>query len=57
LYNVAAADKYNDSRYDGSFRTVRLATQAGGGFIVGDTAFVLAYTNAMADSMNAIPKP
>ncbi|RWZ87044.1 MAG: RagB/SusD family nutrient uptake outer membrane protein [Hydrotalea sp. AMD] len=57
LYNVAFADKLNDSRYDGSFRTVWLATQAGGGFNVGDTAFVLAYTNAMADSMNAIPKP
>ncbi|MGC8751773.1 RagB/SusD family nutrient uptake outer membrane protein [Hydrotalea sp.] len=56
LYNIAFADKYNDSRYDGSFRTVWLASQSGGGFNVGDTAIVLAYTNAMADSMNAIPK-
>ncbi|WP_207494796.1 RagB/SusD family nutrient uptake outer membrane protein [Aridibaculum aurantiacum] len=56
LYNVAFADKTNDSRYDGSFRTVWLATTAVGPFAVGDTAFILAKTNAQADSMNAIPK-
>jgi hypothetical protein len=57
LYNTAFADKENDSRYDGSFRTVWLATVAGGGFNIGDTAFVLAHTDHIADSMNAIPKP
>lgn len=56
LFNVAFADKFNDARYNGSFRTVWKATVAVGGFAVGDTAFVLANTNAIADSMNAIPK-
>jgi hypothetical protein len=56
LYNTAFADKTNDSRYDNTFRTVWLATQATGPFAVGDTAFILAKTNAQADSMNAIPK-
>lgn len=56
LFNTAFADKDNDSRYNGSFRTVWLATTAAGTFAVGDTAIVIANTNAMADSMNAIPK-
>lgn len=56
LFNTAFADKINDSRYDNSFRTIWLASQSGGGFNVGDTAFILANTNAIADSMNAIPK-
>jgi len=56
LFNTAFAEKYSDSRYNGSFRTVWLATVAGGGFNVGDTAFMLANTNTGADSMNAIPK-
>jgi len=56
LFNTAFADKTNDSRFDGSFRMVWLATTAVGGFSIGDTAFMLAKTNAIADSMNAIPK-
>jgi len=56
LFNTAFADKYSDSRYNGSFRTVWLTSTAGNGFAVGDTAFVLANTNGIADSMNAIPK-
>ncbi|MDB5193657.1 MAG: outer membrane protein nutrient binding [Segetibacter sp.] len=56
LFNTAFADKNNDSRYDNSFRTVWLATIASGTFALGDTAFILAKTNAQADSMNSIPK-
>ncbi len=56
LFNTAFADKTNDSRYDNTFRTVWLTTIASGPFAVGDTAFILAKTNAQADSMNAIPK-
>jgi hypothetical protein len=56
LFNTAFADKINDSRYISTFRTVWLTTTAGGGFNLGDTAFILAYTNQIADSMNAIPK-
>lgn len=53
LYNVAFADKTNDSRFDGSFRMAWLATQDGGGFRTNiDTGFVLAKTNAIADSLN-----
>ncbi|HTE12898.1 MAG TPA: RagB/SusD family nutrient uptake outer membrane protein [Chitinophagaceae bacterium] len=55
LFNTAFADKINDSRFDNSFRMVWLATQAGGGFAVGDTAFVLAKTKAYADSINTQP--
>lgn len=55
LYNVAFADKFNDSRYDGSFRTVYLASVTGGGFTANvDTAFIMAKTNAIADSLNGI---
>ncbi len=54
LFNTAFADKTNDSRFDNSFRMVWLATQAGGGFAVGDTAFVLAKTQAYADSINGL---
>lgn len=55
LYDTAFADKFNDSRYDGSFRTVYIATQTGGGFTAGvDTAFVVAHTNQIADSLNGI---
>jgi hypothetical protein len=52
LFNTAFADKTNDSRFDNSFRMVWLATVAGGGFAVGDTAFVLAKTQGYADSIN-----
>lgn len=56
LFNTAFADKVIDSRYDNSFRTVWLTTTAVTGFNLGDTAFVLANTDRIADSMNAIPK-
>jgi starch-binding outer membrane protein, SusD/RagB family len=55
LYNTAFADKFNDSRYEGSFRTAYIASQTGGGYTANvDTAFVLALTNAIADSLNGI---
>jgi hypothetical protein len=55
LYNVAFADKTYDSRFDGSFRMVWIATQTGGGFTTDvDTGFVLAKTNRIADSLNGI---
>ncbi|MFB6457837.1 RagB/SusD family nutrient uptake outer membrane protein [Chitinophaga sp. Hz27] len=55
LYNVAFADKDNDSRYDGTFRTVYIASQTGGGFTAStDTAFILAKTNRIADSLNGV---
>jgi starch-binding outer membrane protein, SusD/RagB family len=54
LFNTAFADKDNDSRFDGSFRTIWLATQAVGSFAVGDTGFVLAKSNQIADSLNGI---
>lgn len=54
-YFTAFADKENDSRYDGTFRTVYIATVTGGGFTADvDTAFVAAKTNAIADSLNGI---
>ncbi|MBL7769364.1 MAG: RagB/SusD family nutrient uptake outer membrane protein [Flavipsychrobacter sp.] len=57
-YHVAFADKKNDSRYEGTFRTVYIASRTVGDFRAGvDTGFVMALTNEMADSMNAIPKP
>lgn len=55
LYNTAFADKHNDSRYEGSFRTVYIASVTGGGFTAGvDTGFVMALTNRIADSLNGI---
>lgn len=55
LYNTAFADKDNDSRYDGTFRTVYIASQTGGGFTAStDTAFILVKTNAIADSLNGV---
>lgn len=54
-YFTAFADKVNDSRYDGTFRTVYIATQTGGGYTVNvDTAFIAAYTDRIADSLNGI---
>lgn len=53
--NTAFADKFNDSRYEGTFRTVYIASQTGGGFTANvDTAFILALTNQIADSLNGI---
>jgi len=54
LYENIFNDKENDSRFDGSFRMVWLATTEGGGFAIGDTAFILAKTNRIADSLNGI---
>ncbi|HEY4148627.1 MAG TPA: RagB/SusD family nutrient uptake outer membrane protein [Chitinophagaceae bacterium] len=57
LFNTAFADKFNDSRFDNSFRMVWFTNAGNGGTInYGDTAFLLAKTQAIADSMNAIPK-
>lgn len=54
---TAFADKESDSRYDGTFRNVYIATSTEGGYTANvDTGFVLAHTDAIADSMNAIPK-
>jgi hypothetical protein len=55
LYNVAFADKFNDSRYEGSFRTVYIASATGGGYTTNvDTAFIMALTNRIADSLNGV---
>ncbi|MCX8019197.1 MAG: RagB/SusD family nutrient uptake outer membrane protein [Chitinophagaceae bacterium] len=71
---TAFADKINDSRYEGTFRTVYKTTSNEGGFTtnmpagqtsfniegptaVADTAFVLALTNQIADSLNGISPP
>jgi len=55
LYHTAFADKVNDSRYEGSFRTVYIASTTGGGFTASvDTAFVMALTDRIADSLNGI---
>ncbi|MDF2192291.1 RagB/SusD family nutrient uptake outer membrane protein [Paraflavitalea sp. CAU 1676] len=55
LFNVAFADKFNDSRYEGSFRTVYIASVTGGGFTANtDTGFVMALSNRIADSLNGI---
>ncbi len=54
-YFVAFADKQNDSRYHGSFRTLYIATQNSGPYEAGvDTAIVLADTDHIADSLNAL---
>lgn len=59
LLNTCFADKYNDSRYNNSFRTMWYTVTGGNGGKInyGDTAFLLAATQQQADSMNAIPKP
>lgn len=55
LYNTAFADKVNDSRYEGTFRSTYIASVTGGGFTAdADTAFVLALTNRIADSLNGV---
>ncbi len=54
VYNVAFIDKYNDSRYNNTFRTVWLATNSNcssAGINIGDTCFFLAPYKAYADSM------
>lgn len=55
LFHTAFADKYNDSRFEGSFRTVYIASTTGGGFTADvDTGFVVALSDRMADSLNGI---
>ena len=57
VYNVAFIDKYNDSRYDNTFRTVWQATNtncSSAGINVGDTCFFLAPYQAYADSLIAL---
>ncbi len=57
LYDSAFADKFNDSRYDNTFRTVWLATNnnaASSGVSTGDTAYFLAPNKIYADSMRAL---
>lgn len=56
--NTVFADKYSDSRFDNTFRMMWYTNAGAGGKInYGDTAFLLATSQHMADSMNAIPKP
>jgi len=58
LLNTAFADKYSDSRFDNSFRTVWYTSPSDGGAInYPDTGFVLATSQHAADSMNALHKP
>ncbi len=55
LFHTAFADKYNDSRFEGSFRTVYIASTTVGGFTASvDTGFVVALTDRIADSLNGI---
>ena len=55
LVNVAFSDKFNDSRFEGTFRTFYITSTTGGGFTADvDTAIVLALTNQVADSLNGI---
>lgn len=67
-YFKAFSDKTNDSRYDGSFRTMYYATTTTGPWVATlvtanglvtstDTAFIAAHTNAQADSLNALRNP
>ncbi len=72
LINVAFADKVNDSRYHGSFRTVYTVesinlpgsdahntwlAQLPEGVVPGDTAFAMTDTDAAATAINAMDKP
>jgi len=59
LMDTCFMDKYNDSRFENSFRMMWFTNQGGsgnnGGAInYGDTAFVLAETQAQADSFTAL---
>lgn len=61
LFNTAFADKVNDSRFEGSFRTVYIAsanvTGTQGAYVVDvDTGFVVALTNAQADSLQPLKR-
>ena len=57
VYNIAFIDKFNDSRYNNTFRTVWLATNStcsSAGINIGDTCFFLAPYKAYADSLAAL---
>ena len=55
LFHTAFADKYNDSRFEGSFRTYYIASTTVGGFTANvDTAFIVALSDRMADSLNGV---
>lgn len=57
LLQTCFNDKYNDSRFDGSFQTMWFTVENGenGNPInYGDTAFVIAMSQAQADSFNAL---
>lgn len=55
LFHTAFADKFNDSRFEGSFRTVYIASTTAGGFTANvDTGFVVALSDRIADSLNGI---
>lgn len=57
-YFTAFANKKEDSRYDGSFRRVYMATETTGDFVAGeDTAFVLVNSDHERDSLYALNKP
>lgn len=57
-YYHAFADKKHDSRFDGSFRKVYIATETVGGFVKGvDTAFILVDSDHERDSLYAMNKP
>jgi hypothetical protein len=54
VYNIAFADKLNDSRYNKSFRTMWRATNKNVvGINIGDTAYYLAPTDAAGDAIIA----
>jgi hypothetical protein len=60
LLNTCFADKYNDSRFHGSFQMMWYTVQGavnGNPINYGDTAFVLAETQAQADSFKALNRP
>ena len=54
VYDIAFADKLNDSRYHNSFRTVWLATNTNAtGIAVGDTAYYLADSEEQGNALIA----
>ena len=60
LWDTCYADKYNDSRFENSFQLMWYTVQGGtnGNPInYGDTAFVIAETQAQADSFTALHRP
>lgn len=55
VYNEAFLDKYYDSRYNNTFRTVWLATVAASGLAIGDTAIILANSDFEATLLTGKP--